>query len=124
VPDFNPVTARWVAGVDPLPAALAQKLELSPAPFYNETLAAECAELLRQQTQATYSLVLLGTSEGDEGVYGQRSGETWIALAGPEQMVTIRCPFGGQDEFTMVRINNQALGLLKRTLAAPFLSQS
>jgi nicotinamide-nucleotide amidase len=116
-PGFNPVVARWVVGVDPLPAALAQKLEASPAPLYREELAAECAELLRQQTDATYALVLLGTSGADEGVYGQHSGETWIALAGPERVTTSRCPFGGQDEYTIVRVSNQALGLLKRTLA-------
>jgi nicotinamide-nucleotide amidase len=118
VPDFNPVVARWVADVDPLPAALAQKFEPSPAPIYSETLAAECAELLRQQTQATYGIVLLGTSGENEGVYGQQSGETWIALAGPEQVLPMRCPFGGQDEYTIVRIGNQALGMLKRILTS------
>jgi nicotinamide mononucleotide (NMN) deamidase PncC len=116
VPDFNPVVARWVVDKDPLPAALAQKFGSSPAPIYDETLAAECAELLRQQTRATFSIVLLGTSGENEGVYGQYSGETWIALAGPEQVITVRCPFGGQDEYTIVRIGNQALGLLKRVL--------
>jgi nicotinamide-nucleotide amidase len=116
VPDFNPVIARWVVDVDPLPAALAEKFELSPAPVYGETLVAECAELLRQQTRATYSMVLLGTSGEQEGVYGQLSGETWIALAGSEQVTTARCPFGGRDEYTIVRIGNQALGLLQHAL--------
>jgi nicotinamide mononucleotide (NMN) deamidase PncC len=118
VPDFNPVAARWVFDVDQLPADLVQKLEPSPALKYSEMLAVECAELMRQQTQATYNMVLLGTSGQNEGVYGQHSGETWIALAGPQQVITAQCPFGGRDEYTIVRIGNQALGLLKRALTS------
>jgi len=69
------------------------------------------------QSGATYALVLLGTAEADEGVYGKRSGETWLALAGPADIITSHCPFGGQDEYTLQRIGNQALGLLRKVFA-------
>jgi nicotinamide-nucleotide amidase len=119
VPGFDPVVTRWVVGVDPLPAGLAEKFGVPAAAelVYTEGLAAECAEILLQQTGATYALALLGTAGADEGVYGARSGETWLALAGPQGAHTSRCPFGGQDEYTVVRIGNQALGLLQRVLS-------
>jgi hypothetical protein len=54
----------------------------------------------------------LGTSGADEGVFGRGSGKTWVALAGAGEPKTSFVPFGGRDEYTVVRIGNQALILL------------
>jgi nicotinamide-nucleotide amidase len=119
VPGFDPLLTNWGVGIDSLPAELTAKFVV-PADsemVYTEELATECAEILLQQTGATYALALLGTAGADEGVYGARSGETWLVLAGPQGIQTSRCPFGGQDEYTLVRIGNQALGLLQRVLS-------
>ena len=85
-------------------------------PAYTEKMAIDSAQALLQESGATYALVLLGTSSIDEGVYGKSSGETWIALAGPQGVHTNLCPFGGQDDYTLQRIGNQALTLLQQAL--------
>jgi nicotinamide-nucleotide amidase len=118
VPDFNPLVASWSSDSPDLPPELAKLLAAHAhgATPFTEAAARQAAEQLRQQSAATYALVLLGSSGADEGVYGARSGETWLALAGPHGVQAAHCPFGGQDEYTLVRIGNQALGLLHRML--------
>ena len=117
VPDFDPLVMSLVIGRDSLPTALAPLLPPNTATVYTAALATEVAQALLQQSGAAYALVLLGTAEADEGVYGKRSGETWLALAGPADVITSHCPFGGQDEYTLQRIGNQALGLLRKVFA-------
>lgn len=117
VPDFDPLVMSLVIGRDSLPTALAPLLPPNTATVYTAALATEVAQTLLQQSGAAYALVLLGTAEADEGVYGKRSGETWLALAGPADVITSHCPFGGQDEYTLQRIGNQALGLLRKVFA-------
>jgi len=118
VPGFDPLVTGLVIGHDSLPTTLAQLLPTNPETVYTEALAAASAQALLQQSDVTYALVLLGTAAADEGVYGKRSGETWLALAGPVGVTTSHCPFGGQDEYTLQRIGNQALGLLRKALAS------
>ena len=119
VPGFDPVATHFTVGVDELPAELAALLTGAPVEeaSYTESLAAQSAQRLLQQSGATYALALLGTAGADEGVYGKRNGETWLALAGPQGVSTNRCPFGGQDEYTLQRIGNQGLDLLRKTLS-------
>ncbi|MFN8494230.1 MAG: CinA family nicotinamide mononucleotide deamidase-related protein [Caldilineaceae bacterium] len=115
---FDPVVAHLTVGADELPADLAHIIpEVATRELgYPEPIALQCAQLLLQQSGATYALALLGTAGADEGVYGKRNGETWIALAGPQGAPSVRCPFGGQDEYTLQRIGNQALALLDQVL--------
>ena len=54
-------------------------------------------------------LALIGTAGSDEGVFGTQSGETWLALAGENRLETTRLRFGGIDDYTIVRIGNDAL---------------
>lgn len=116
---FNPVLTHLTIGTDALSADLAHLIPnlTTPEAVYTEATAAQCTQMLLQQSSATYALTLLGTTGADEGVYGKRNGETWIALAGPQGTTTARCPFGGQDEYTLQRIGNQALDLLNRMLS-------
>ncbi len=116
---FDPVVAHLTLGTDELPADLARVIpEVAAHELgYSGPLALQCAQLLLQQSSATYALVLLGTAGADEGVYGKRNGETWIALVGSQGANSVHCPFGGQDEYTLQRIGNQALALLDQVLA-------
>ncbi len=116
---FDPVVRHWVVGVDKLPVGLthlAMNVAVAGESAYTEQMAVDSAQVLLQQSGATYALVLLGTASMEEGVYGKYSGETWIALAGPQGVHTNLCPFGGQDEYTLQRIGNQALSLLHQVL--------
>ena len=78
---------------------------------YREEQAREIAKLLAE-TGATYGLAVLGSAGADEGVYGRESGQTWIGVASRTQVRSTLCSFGGQDEYTIVRIGNQVLRLL------------
>ncbi len=112
--EFAPLAGNWVVDRDELPPPLATALLDAGEP---ERCVQTIAELLRQETGATYSLALVGTSGADEGIYGKQSGETWLALASNEGVVTHHLHLGGQDEYTLVRIGNQALSLLQRVLS-------
>lgn len=82
-----------------------------------EAQAAAAAMALRRAAESELALVLLGTNGADEGVYGKESGRTWLALATEDGIETVLCPFGGRDEYTVIRIGNQALGLLWKLLS-------
>jgi nicotinamide-nucleotide amidase len=124
LPDFNPLIAAWSAGEDDLPVVLGENLIPSAqvdTPF-SEPQALAAATALRDLSGATFVIAILGSAGADEGIYGKRSGESWIGLAGPSGVQTARVPFGGQDEYTIVRIGNQVLSLLYRMLNEPMLS--
>lgn len=116
VPGFSPLVQGWVAGEDQVPPELAEQVAAITAESapYTEAQAVAIASTIHRLSGATYALAILGSAGADEGLYGQRSGESWVALAGPGGIQTLRCPFGGQDEYTLTRIGNQALGLLHR----------
>lgn len=63
-------------------------------------------------SRATYCLSVLGTSDPDSGIYGSRTGHTRISLVGGNFADTRDLQYGGTDEFTVIRIANQALSVL------------
>ena len=71
------------------------------------------AQEARSQAGAVVGLALIGTTGADEGVFGAKSGETILALAGgledESRLETVSIPYGGQDDYTMTRIANGAL---------------
>jgi len=85
-------------------------------PATRQALAREAATWLKQVSGATLCLALVGTSGADEGVFGRTPGETWLGVADDETVATVHITFGGQDEFTHVRIGNQVLATLHRWL--------
>ena len=123
-PEYNPVVGRWIEGVDLLPPALSA--ELGPVwPLATgqpgdgaDNPAVRVASALHNESGATFALVLLGSSGADEGVFGQGQGQTWMALASESGVAGSRASFGGTDETTVVRLGNQALGMLWRHLMA------
>lgn len=117
--DYSPLLRTMVSGQDALPpelsAAAAPDGIDSPA---RKVLAEQAAAWLRTSTGAELGLALVGTAGADEGVFGREAGETWIALADRDQVAALRIAFGGQDEFTHVRLGNQALAEVRRWLDA------
>lgn len=74
-----------------------------------EQAAMTAAQEARSQSGATIGVALIGTAGESEGVFGTTSGETWLALADPDRLETTRIRFGGQDDYTIVRIDNDTL---------------
>lgn len=77
-----------------------------------ERAAKVAAQEVRSQAAATIGLALVGTSGQSEGVFGETSGETWLAIATEDRLEGEQVRFGGQDDYTIVRIANQALRAL------------
>ncbi|GIV80197.1 CinA family nicotinamide mononucleotide deamidase-related protein [Litorilinea aerophila] len=114
---YQPVSAAWMVGAPDTPEPVQRVLAGLPAPQeLSETQVQSVAQALRQATGTTYGLLWLGTAGADEGVFGRTPGKTWLAVAGPGGVTTASVPFGGQDEYTLVRISNQALGVLWQQL--------
>ncbi len=118
LPDRTPLRQRIVAPEE-APAELSGALQLEELDSAaREALARRAATRLRSESGATLGLALVGTAGAEEGVFGRIPGETWLALDDGERVHTVRIPFGGRDEFTHVRIGNQALIELRRWLDA------
>ena len=77
-----------------------------------EQAASMAAQEARTQAGATVGLALIGTAGEGEGVFGATSGETFLALAAENRLETAHIRFGGQDDYTIVRIDNDALRAL------------
>lgn len=102
IPELNPVQ---IARID-------ESLPVS------EIAVRAAAQQLQEQRGATYALVLSGTTGADEGIWGAKNGESWVALADAQQVVSSRINWGGQDDYTLVRISNAALALLDQATKA------
>ncbi len=61
-------------------------------------------------------VAVIGTQGSDEGVYGKRSGQTWLAFKAQGIESTFEFPYGGADELTLVWLGNRVLDLLRRSL--------
>jgi nicotinamide mononucleotide (NMN) deamidase PncC len=101
---------------DEVPEKIAAQLVAGEPEAYTEVMAARAAAELRANTGAAYALALLGTQGEQEGVYGTTSGRTWIGIATPAGSQAVLCPYGGQDEYTITLIGNNALRLLWQEL--------
>ncbi|MFO7634796.1 MAG: CinA family nicotinamide mononucleotide deamidase-related protein [Caldilinea sp.] len=116
---FTPLLKTVVTGQDALPpelAGVAAPNELdSPA---RQALAEQAAAWLRTLAGATLGMAMVGTAGADEGVFGRTAGETWVALDDGDRVSAVQIPFGGQDEYTHIRLGNQALAELRRWLDA------
>ncbi len=109
-PQYNPVLLQQVLSLEQVRGAFAgtQNAPTSDSDMMERAAAASAAEA-RHQAGATIGLALIGTAGSDEGVFGAESGETWLALAGEDRLETARLRFGGSDDYTIVRIGNDAL---------------
>jgi nicotinamide-nucleotide amidase len=114
-PKYNPLLKQVVTDVDALPVML-EMTPAAPETAAHQTLASQSASWLRTVSGATLGIALVGTSGADEGVFGRESGATWLALDDGAQIATTHIAFGGQDDYTHVRIGNQVLAVLRRWL--------
>jgi nicotinamide-nucleotide amidase len=67
---------------------------------YTEDNARAVARAMRSLTGADYALAVLGPSDPDLGFWAEARGETWAALATPDEVLTKRFDAGGSDDFT------------------------
>lgn len=111
-PESNLLCKQVVIDVDALPVMLGVALDATE----HQALAGHAAHWLRTVSGATLGIALVGTSGADEGVFGLQSGATWLALDDGVKPTTIRIAFGGQDDYTHVRIGNQTLAALQSWL--------
>lgn len=101
----------WVVMHD----ALASRLfDLNGHPLASAEAAMRAAEWALRSAGSTWSLSVMGTLGNDEHLYGQRTGECWIALAGPKTVEPEKFPYGGVTEQSRTWIANRALDLLRR----------
>jgi len=115
LPAYTLVAASVLAATAVLPMALAELTAPDGlAPADRQRLAGEAAEWVRSQQPATLGIAVVGTTGADEGVFGKKNGESWLGMSDGRQTKTLLIPFGGQDEYTHVRISNQVLATLRR----------
>jgi nicotinamide-nucleotide amidase len=112
-PGYQPVLLRQVIDLDEVRTVYSQVLGAAARPFSDSEMMQQAsvaaAQEARTQAGAAVGLALIGTSGQTEGVFGATIGETWLALAGNERLETQHIHFGGCDDYTIVRIGNQAL---------------
>lgn len=122
---YNPVLMQVAVDVEELPQALeglvSALISDSDKALYSSAhgrgdaalaLAAAAAVALRERSGAAVAVALAGTSGADEGLYAERSGETALAVATPSGVIREHIDVGGSDDYTIVRIGNQALRAL------------
>lgn len=116
-PAWQPVLLRQVVALAQVRAVYSQQsgnARLIADSHMMEQAALAAAQEARAQAGATIGLALIGTDGENEGVFGATSGETWLAVAGPDRLESARLRFGGQDDYTIVRIDNDALAALSK----------
>ncbi len=114
--DFDPVRKHLLASDDTLPESLRAVVQQASLPA--EDVVRKAADALLRMSGADINVVLLGTSGVNEGVYGAVAGETWLAEADREATHAARLPYGGTEEFTVVRIGNYALRMIDDAVTA------
>lgn len=82
----------------------------------DEAGARMAAGLLKVRSGTDYALAVLGSMNPDQGFWSVDRGETWIALATPEQIFTKHFPVGGADEFSSSWLTVNSLDFLRRHL--------
>ena len=78
--------------------------------------AARAASWALRAAGSTWALAVMGTLGTDEHLYGERTGECWIALAGPRTVEPEKFPYGGVTEQSRTWIANRAIDLLRRSV--------
>ena len=111
--------ARVVDG----PEALAAQLGLSPAKleafgWVSEMSAAEAAATLIDTYEGGWGLAILGDLHVAADVYGEETGQTFVALGAPDATIVQRFPYGGSGVLARRWVTLRALDLLRRQAIA------
>ncbi|MCA1554902.1 MAG: CinA family protein, partial [Chloroflexi bacterium] len=91
-------------------------MRLDTQPLASAESALHAASWAQRTSGATWGLSLMGTLGNEEHLYGQRTGECWIALVGPKVVEPEKFPYGGITEQSRTWIANRALDLLRRSV--------
>ena len=105
------------------PEALAAQLGLSPAKlaafgWVSEMSAAEAAATLIDTYEGGWGLALLGDLHVGDDVYGEETGQTFVALGAPDATIVQRFPYGGSGVLARRWVTLRALDLLRRQAIA------
>ncbi len=111
--------ARVVDGPEPLAA----QLGLSPAKleafgWVSEMSAAEAAATLIDTYEGGWGLAILGDLHVSGDVYGEDTGQTFVALGAPDATIVQRFPYGGAGPLARRWVVLRALDLLRRQAIA------
>ncbi|MCX7671154.1 MAG: CinA family nicotinamide mononucleotide deamidase-related protein [Anaerolineae bacterium] len=111
--------ALTAAHVVDSPEALAERLAMSPAKleafgWISEMVAAEAAALLSDTYEGGWGLAVLGDLDARADVYGEQTGQTFVALATPAATVVRRYPYGGTGFLARQWVTLRALDLVRR----------
>jgi nicotinamide-nucleotide amidase len=117
--------ARVVDG----PETLAAQLGLSPAKleafgWVSEMSAAEAAATLIDTYEGGWGLAILGDLHVSGDVYGEETGQTFVALGAPDATVVQRFPYGGSGVLARRWVTLRALDLLRRQAIAKLKARS
>lgn len=105
------------------PEALAAELGLSRAKleafgWVSEMTAAEAAASLIDTYEGGWGLAVLGDVAVPDDIYGDDTGQTFIALGAPDVTIVRRFPYAGSGPLARARITLSALNLLRRQAMA------
>jgi nicotinamide-nucleotide amidase len=105
------------------PEALAGQLSLSPAKlaafgWVSEMSAAEAAATLIDTYEGGWGLAILGDLNVSGDVYGEETGQTFVALGAPDATIVQRFPYGGAGPLARRWVALRALDLLRRQAIA------
>ena len=101
------------------PEALAALLEMSQAKlaafgWVSEMIAAEAAALLIDTYEGGWGLAVLGDLTCSDDVYGDETGQTFVALGTPDTTIVRRFPYGGSGFLARNWVTLRTLDLLRR----------
>ncbi|MEJ5198746.1 MAG: CinA family nicotinamide mononucleotide deamidase-related protein [Anaerolineae bacterium] len=101
------------------PEALAALLDMSSAKlaefgWISEMAAAEAAALLSDTYEGGWGLAVLGDMDAPSDVYGEETGQTFVALATPTATVVRRYPYGGTGFLARQWVTLRAIDLVRR----------
>lgn len=116
LPGFDPVRKSLVAMDPEMPEAIGVVLRSAAQPA--EDVVRRTADALLRLSGADINVAILGTTGAGEGIYGTTAGETWLAEADKESTNAAHLPYGGAEEFTVVRIGNYALRMIDDAVTA------
>lgn len=107
------VRGAWIATGD----GMAEQLfGLNGIPLVSADAASVGARWAQRTSGATWGMAIAGTLGTDEHLYGQRTGECWIAMSGPREVAPEKFPYGGVSEQSRQWISNRALDILRRNV--------
>ena len=101
------------------PEALAAQLGLSQAKlaafgWVSEMSAAEAAATLIDTYEGGWGLAVLGDLHVGDDVYGEETGQTFVALGAPDATIVQRFPYGGSGVLARRWVTLRALDLLQK----------